>query len=458
MIEEYAEEDVGLEGTKRSYVVWRHTREKYQRLYEKKRQGLTINFSEYRVGGEKVYSSPQLLTPEQLKSLYGAGYYITEHLFDGRVGELTFAAFPTAQHVEEAQPSPYYESGPRRRRNAQRTRTRNLPHRIAAQREVARIERERREEHSLAEVLQAQLERERQEAREAMERERQAMERERESERAHNREMMELRIKQAELEVKVATPAPQTNARDLIAKDLLERTGIFEDTLDRIIDVRSRLEDDSEPEPWYVRAGMGLFEAVKPHLGDAVKTGMTLLASRAIQQQGRAGVPQAAPPAHTMNAPQPAPPVQTPAQLASTPASSPSVEQPEEQTGPRPVTPPQTFEQSVDVALGNMFADMDKGASVYASSREVVAILRKYPQESAVLLGMLETPTPVLIQLWAQQEPKVAELLNREGSAAWLDKLKADISRRLRSTKRSTTTPETAAASDAQVEAAAQQG
>jgi hypothetical protein len=105
-----------------------------------------------------------------------------------------------------------------------------------------------------------------------------------------------------------------------------------------------------------------------------------------------------------------------------------------------------------------MFADMDKGASVYASSREVVAILRKYPQESAVLLGMLETPTPVLIQLWAQQEPKVAELLNREGSAAWLDKLKADISRRLRSTKRSTTTPETAAASDAQVEAAAQQG
>lgn len=383
---------------------------------------------------------------QRVAERHGARYLMVLYLIDGRYqpGRTVWReVMPDARGISgAASPAPYYEEA-RPRRRLQRNAARHRP--SFEQRELARRERERQETQSATAALLAAHERERAATEAAHERERQAIERARERELQHERDMAEQRVALARLEARLAQPAaPAVEPETQAVMMLLQDSGVRERAVNKIIGMTS-----DEPTPWWgslIERGVDMVADFVPTVGGAVVEKLIAGAAQKHGQQLATQQPNGMHPQAQPNGMHP--------QGVTAPASAPVLAANTEQPAPTQPASPRNYEEASAVVLHNIIADMDKSARVHGSARDVMALVRQYPQEAAQFLDSFKYPTAMILQIIGAQFPDTKEIVSREGSAAWFDDLKAEVARRLEKQAK----PETPAAMTVQTVAASSNG
>lgn len=147
-------------------VVWRATREVYQRALEKSEAGEVPNFKEYRIRENRVTSEAGELEAEEIRRRYGPGNYIVERLKEGErtTKDLSFISIPARGEIvlepEEELPFYFEQSAPRYPRHRNRSRR---PRRAASPNDglvremIGRLEKSHAEERARMEQHNAEL-------------------------------------------------------------------------------------------------------------------------------------------------------------------------------------------------------------------------------------------------------------------------------------------------------------
>jgi hypothetical protein len=266
-------------------------------------------------------------------------------------------------------------------------------------------------------------------------REREAMQKERDRDREHEQQIAEIRlqqakaeaetrIRQAELEARVAALSQQPDPKTLLVTEVMNRSGVIDELMDTVSNVRSRI-DGGDDTPWYGRIIDKGVDFITDNAGDVFTNVLTNLATNVMSKR-QAAQQQPAAQQHGMypNGMHPQSTTQQPAQPQG--MSAPAASAP-----PSEPTQPQNYEEAVKVVSETIVNAMDRGAKVRGVARDIMELVRQYPQESQQLLTLFQQPSAILLKAWSMSAPELKEIFSREGSAEWLDELKAEVARRL---------------------------
>jgi hypothetical protein len=285
------------------------------------------------------------------------------------------------------------------------------PHRFAhrAQRLHGR---EKRGDDDAIKYLREQQERERQLLREQQEREREHQE----ELRARDRELFEERLKRVEQQAQPAQRVenPALDLNGLVAQIFTKRVQDGdEDTTDRLIDRMLGSREERAENGWadLLKTGLEAVKAVAQNPANVIQAAQAL------------GIVKSAP-AQTET--QPTRAIQ-PAQHAPTTAP------------PERSQSPGSFEEESAATINRVLSDMKANAPVFTSARSVVWLFRTFPQETVQLRELLEQPTAMVQAAIAQTSREAAEIVNAPHAGEWIDKLKANVAKRM---KRETTPTE----------------
>jgi hypothetical protein len=274
-------------------------------------------------------------------------------------------------------------------------------------RAAKRLHGRERQSDQTTSLLREQMERERVLLQERSERERQHQE----ELRARDRELFEERLKRVEEQAtRKENPAPASGLDGLLSQVLVAKVQSGdEDIQDRLID-RVLGGDGEQESGWSGLFKTGL-ETVKAAIENPANAAQLVQALGFIKSPAVAlQPPQIAPPAQPASAPQQEP--------VSTPP-------PARTDGPGP------FEQELNTTLSCVLSNLKDDAPVFTAARSVVWLFRTFPQESAQLQQLLEQPASMIQATIAQMIPQAAEIVSAPHAGAWLDKLKANVSKRL---------------------------